>query len=52
MFEIAVVDVNRLPIAVKAVPAIEYRTPNSKAFISYNDEYEFGKFRKFMDDFG
>jgi hypothetical protein len=51
-FQFAVVDVNILPIQVKAVPFIEYRTKSSDAFISYNDPYDSSNFRKFMDTFG
>lgn len=51
-FEIAVVDVNILPIQIKSVPFIEYRTVASETFIPYNDPYDFTKFRNFMDVFG
>ncbi|XP_028405012.1 uncharacterized protein LOC114527525 [Dendronephthya gigantea] len=51
-FEIAVVDVNILPIQIKGVPFIEYRTVSSETFIPYNDKYDFTTFRNFMDVFG
>lgn len=51
MFQFAVVDVDSLAVKVTAVPAMEYRTLNSKAFISYNHKYDFEAFKKFMDKF-
>jgi hypothetical protein len=51
-FQIAVVDVNILPVTLKAVPFIEYRTKSSDTFIPYNDPYDFSQFRNFMDVFG
>lgn len=52
MFQIAVMDVNILPVHVKAIPFFEYRTKSSDAFIPYNDPYDTETFSAFMDQFG
>lgn len=50
-FQIAVVDVNLLPIDLKYAPYIEYRTAGGQTYLPYNDVYEFKQFKQFMAHF-